>query len=91
VDSAEAPISIASARTDRLGEDDLVDDWNLGDDGGRGLPRARESVSEDEGGFWAPGATRIKKVLASALIALAAIFVAWHVYELVVGFLRALS
>jgi hypothetical protein len=68
-----------------------VDDWTLGDDGERGLPRATEPVNDDAGGFWAPGATRIKRLLASALIAGAAIFVAWHVYELALGFLRALS
>jgi hypothetical protein len=85
------PISLASARTHRLGDDDQVDDWNVGDDRERGLPRATEPVNEDAGGFWAPGATRIKKVLASALIAIAAMFVAWHVYELALGFLRARS
>ena len=68
-----------------------MDDWNLGDDGERVLPRATESVNEESRGFWAPGATRNKKLLASALIACAAIFIAWHVYELASGFLRALS
>jgi len=69
-----------------------VSDWNFGDEGERGLQRGAAPVDDDDGsGFWAPGATRPRKILASVLILLAATFVAWHAYELVLGFFRALG
>jgi hypothetical protein len=69
-----------------------VGDWTFGDESKHELGEAPTPVNDADGSrFWARGATRPRKILVLILILFAAAFVAWHVYELVVGFRRALG